>query len=176
MKIENFSNYEIYPNEGKIWSYKSNKFVGNKHPITGYWYCSLYSDNGTLWSAKIHRVVWMCVNGEIPKGMQINHIDEDKDNNSISNLNIMTPKENTNWGTHNERVSKALKGKMINRKDLSKPVGAFKNGKLVMKFASTQEAKRNGYCQGIVSGCCRGVRKSYKGFQWKYIDEIKESA
>ena len=42
MKIDNFSSYEIYPNEGKIWSCKSNRFIGCKNK--GYWLCSLYGD------------------------------------------------------------------------------------------------------------------------------------
>lgn len=163
MKIPNYSNYEIYPQEGKVWSYKSNRFVGRKDK-DGYWQCTLTADDGTVWTTKVHRLVWQCVNGAIPQGMQVNHIDEDKGNNSISNLNLMTCKENSNYGSRNERMSKAK----------SKQVGAFKNGELIMIFSSTKEAGRNGFHQSGISACCRNCfsregNNSYKGFQWRYI-------
>ena len=36
-------------------------------------------------------MVWVFHNGKIPKGMHIHHIDEDRTNNNISNLEIITP-------------------------------------------------------------------------------------
>lgn len=91
MKIKKFSDYEIYPNEGKIFSLKSNKFIGAKNK-KGYWQCSLYADDGIVWQTKVHRVVWIVCNGEIPQGYEVNHIDENKDNNSIDNLELVTHK------------------------------------------------------------------------------------
>lgn len=174
MKLDNFSNYEIYPNEGKIWSYKTNRWIGNKDKKNGYWYCTLYSDDGKRWTTKVHRVIWQAVNGEIKNGLQVNHLDENKDNCSITNLNLMTCKENINFGSANERRAKTLKGKFINRKDLSKQVGMFKDGNLILVFPSTREAQRQGYNQGHISACCRGCfnrqgNNTYKGYQWAYI-------
>lgn len=169
MKIPNYSNYEIYPQEGKVWSYKSNKFIGSKRKKDGYWKCHLYGDDGTIWETNLHRVIWTAVNGEIPQGMQVNHIDENPSNNCISNLNLMTCKENINWGTRNERAREAnTNGKC------SKQVGAFMDEQLIMIFPSTREAQRNGYNQGSVAACCRNCFKregnnSYKGFIWRYI-------
>ncbi len=183
MQIKNYLNYEIFPNEGKIFSYKSNRWIGAKNKKDDYWYCALYDDDGTVWNTKVHRVVWTAVNGEIPKGYEVNHIDENKSNNSISNLNLLTHQENINWGSHNERVSKARKGKkqpniskaLTNRKDQSKSVGAFKDGTLMMVFPSTKEAQRQGYNSGHISACCRNCynrqgNNTYKGFQWQYLN------
>ena len=47
----------------------------------------------------VHRLVWESFNGKIPDGLQVNHIDEIKDDNRLVNLNLMTAKENINWGT-----------------------------------------------------------------------------
>lgn len=134
MKIEGYSNYEVYPEEGKVWSYFSNKFIGDKH-IEGYWKLAMIDDNGKKHHLRLHRVVWEAVNGKIPEGMEINHIDENKSNNSITNLSLVTPKENTNWGTRNERVAKKL----------SKPILLVVDDKVQKFFPSDTEARRQGY-------------------------------
>lgn len=41
----------------------------------------------------LHRAVWKFHNGEIPKGYDIHHVDFDKANNDISNLQMLTRKE-----------------------------------------------------------------------------------
>lgn len=157
-QIPNYSNYLVLPNEGLIYSLKRNRYVGCKLK-DGYWQCTLSANNGE-WKTGVHRVIWIAVNGDIPEGLEVNHIDENKSNNSINNLNLLTRKENINFGTHNERVAKAL----------SKPVGAFKDGKLVMDFSSMAEAQRQGYKSGNICNCCRGIRyKTYKGYEWRYI-------
>lgn len=40
-----------------------------------------------------HCIVWEKHNGKIPLGMQIHHRDEDKTNNNIDNLQLVTPLE-----------------------------------------------------------------------------------
>lgn len=41
-----------------------------------------------------HRVIWECVNGPIPAGLQINHINGVKRDNRIANLEMVTASEN----------------------------------------------------------------------------------
>ena len=41
-----------------------------------------------------HRFVYECFYGEIPEGMQIHHIDHDKHNNALDNLQMVTDEEN----------------------------------------------------------------------------------
>ncbi len=43
----------------------------------------------------VHRLVWVAFNGDIPAGKQINHINGDKTDNRLENLEIATPRENT---------------------------------------------------------------------------------
>jgi len=45
-------------------------------------------------NVRVHRLVWMAYNGLIPEGMQINHINTNKMDNSLVNLELTTPKEN----------------------------------------------------------------------------------
>lgn len=162
--FKDYTKYEVFE-DGKIWSYSQKKWL---KPITnhnGYQIVSLSDNEGKRKTYRLNRLIYEAVSGEpIPEGMQVNHINECKTDNRFENLNLMTPKENCNFGTRNERCSKArINGKM------SKAVGAFKDGKLVMAFPSTQEAHRNGFYSANVSACCRGKLKTYKGFYWKYI-------
>lgn len=85
------------------------QFKGNN----GYMKVTLSKD-GKLKSKDVHRLVYEAFNGEIPENLQVNHIDENKTNNSIENLNLLSPKENTNYGTGIERMKKS-KQKRANR-------------------------------------------------------------
>ena len=107
----------------------------------------------------VHKLVWEAFNGTVPEGMQVNHINEDKTDNRLCNLNLMTPKENSNWGTRTERIAKAM----------SKPVYCYnKDGSLACVFQSCTEAGRNGYRTTSVSACARGKLKTHKGLIWTY--------
>lgn len=162
--FKNYQNYEVY-DDGQIWSYLTKKFLKPATDTSGYQFVKLYNNEGKKKTYKVHRVVYESVTGEpIPEGLQVNHINEIKTDNRFENLNLMTHKENINWGTRTERAAKAR----INGKR-SKAVGAFKDGKLVMTFASTNEAGRNGFEQSAVAACCNGKLPHYKGFVWRYI-------
>ena len=82
----------------------------------------------------------------------------------------VTPKENSNYATRNERISKA----MTNGKLSKRVIQLSLNGELIKEWESTQECGRNGFKQSAVSACCRGELKQYKGFLWMYADDYKE--
>ena len=144
------------------------KLLKPKKTEDGYLFVTL-SKNGVKKTFYINRLVYSTFVEEIPEGMQVNHIDENKENNKVDNLNLMTSKENINWGTHNSRVAAAL----TNHPQRSKAVEAVDKvtGRVVFTFPSTAEAERQGFNSGAVSGCCNGERKSHKGFIWRYIDQ-----
>ena len=164
--FRDYTKYEVY-SDGRIWSYKTNRFLKPWTNKDGYQQVRLYDNNGKPKWYRLNRVIYESVTGSpIPEGYDVNHINEEKtDNRFFENLNLMTRKENVNWGSRNSRARKSL----TNNPKISKAVGAFKNGKLVMTFPSTQEAGRNGFKFSAVARCCRGERKTHKGFEWRYI-------
>ena len=167
-KFRDYDKYEVYEN-GKIWSYRKNKFLKPQKNNKGYQLVGLVDNEGKKKMYLVHRVVWEAVTGApIPKGYEINHISEVKTSNMISNLELLTHKENCNYGTIKERIGKSMKG-IIPKANPPKQVGAFNNGELVMTFNSTSEAGRNGFNIGSVSMCCNGKRKTHKGFEWRYL-------
>lgn len=58
-------------------------------------------DRGTKCES-VHRLVYETLIGEIPKGMVINHKDGNRKNNLISNLEVVTPSENTRHALENK--------------------------------------------------------------------------
>ena len=164
-KFRNYDNYEVFE-DGRIWSYSRKKFLKSKTEKGGYQRVALSDNEGKKKWYFLHRIVYETFSGgPIPNNLQCNHIDEDKKNNSVSNLNLMSPKENINWGTCIERRAKA----QTNNPKRSKAVGAFQNGELVMTFPSVNEAKRQGFNKGAVCACCNGKLKNHKGYTWKYL-------
>ena len=171
-KFRDYDKYEVYE-DGRIYSYWTNKFLKPETKKDGYQRVILTDNEGKRKRYYLHRVVYESVTGEpIPKGFEINHRSEVKTENMISNLELLSHKQNMNYGSRNARASKSK----TNNSKRSKSVGAFQNGELVMKFPSTREAGRQGFDQASVSECCRNCysregNNIYKGFEWKYLKE-----
>lgn len=70
----------------------------------GYSYYHLYSC-GTGKVVRAHRFIWYFFFGEIPKHLVIDHKNSDKTDNRLTNLRLLTPKENQRLG--NAKVTKA---------------------------------------------------------------------
>ena len=60
---------------------------------SGYFYFNLY-ENNFYKCYRVSRFVFECFKGEIPVDKQVDHIDSCKENNSINNLQLLSPKEN----------------------------------------------------------------------------------
>lgn len=54
-----------------------------------------FTVNGETATLLEHRIIWEFVYGEIPDGMEIDHIDKDSTNNSISNLRVCNRIQNS---------------------------------------------------------------------------------
>ena len=177
-------NYEGYQasNLGRIKSLerfkkgKNGSLVSVKEKIlkpqitrNGYYQVMLWKESIGKWYL-VHRLVWEAFNGTIPEGLQVNHISERKSENRLSNLNLMTPKENCNWGSRNERRSK----KQINGKK-SKPVLQFSLEDILIKeYPSAHQVERElGFDRGYICNCCNGKLKTAYGYKWKYKENKK---
>ena len=169
-KFRDYSKYEVYE-DGRIWSYSHKKFLKPSTMKNGYQIVCLSDNEGNRKMYYLHRVVWEAVTGEpIPENLEINHRSEDKTENFFENLELISHRQNINYGSGIKRCHKA----QINDPKRSKAVGAFKDGELVIKFPSTREAGRQGFHQGNVAACCRNCfnregNNVYKGYTWKYL-------
>ena len=84
---------------------------------------------------------------------------------------------NKNYGGGSGRPTEETKRKLSesqkNDKKKSKTViGIHKVTGLIIEYPSTKEAARIiGICNGHISECCRGIRKSAGGYTWMYSEE-----
>lgn len=72
----------------------------------------------------VHRLVWNAYHGEIPDGMQVDHIDGDKHNNALMNLRLLTPSDNT-AAYHSKRAASGKKHHSGPKKRLDKPTAKW---------------------------------------------------
>lgn len=113
-KIVGLSNYQVWLN-GNVISEITGSIMGHVQP-NGYVRMTLTNDEGKPQTFYAHQLVWLAFKGEIPKGMQINHINECKSDNSIWNLELVTPKQNVAYGTANKRRSLTIRTNTVERR------------------------------------------------------------
>lgn len=108
----------------------------------------------------VYRLVYETFVSPIPKGMHINHINENSLDDRLENLNLMTPKENTNWGTAIERRSRHRK----------KPVTQIlPDGTPFFTYFSARDIEKELFIDHrSISCCCKGKYKTAGGFKWEY--------
>ena len=129
---------------------------------SGYLRVDLYKNDGTKQRKTIHRLVCEAFLSNPNNLPEINHKDENKENNAVSNLEWCTPKQNCNYGTRTRRIAK---------KKL-KPVAQFSpNGELLKIWSSSTECSKHGFDSRQISACCHGKHKTHKGYIWEFISK-----
>lgn len=104
-----------------------------------------------------------------PEGLnEINHIDEDKTNNAVPNLEWCNHKYNLNYGSVKQRIGRANR----NGKFWSRRVAQYLNGNLIATYPSASEAERETGidASAIRKVClCKPKFRTAGGFEWREI-------
>ena len=88
---------------GRVWSYKSNKFLKPYKEQDGYLRVSLRTPGERIPKKfKVHRLVAEAFIPNLDNQPQVGHIDDNPLNNSWDNLYWTNPKNNNNYGKHRE--------------------------------------------------------------------------
>ena len=110
---------------------------------------------------RVHRLVAQAFIPNYRNLPEVNHIDGNKQNNNVSNLE---------WTTHSQNMKHS---QCVLGFNVPKSVAQIKNGIEIAVFDSATDAQRKtGINKSSISSCCRNkARITAGGFQWKYINK-----
>lgn len=171
--IQDDKNYIIYSN-GKVWSNKTNQFLKINKNHWGYSIVDL-SINGQTKRKFIHRLVAETFIPNPNNYETVNHIDENKSNNDISNLEWCSQKYNNNYGTRIQRADETI-GIRDNHHSAKKIAMCDKKTHEIIKIFGSISSACDEICNkttaseiGNISQCAKGNRKSAYGYYWQFI-------
>lgn len=122
----------------------------------------LHSGKGKMSCLRIHRMVAETFIPNPDNLPQVNHIDGDKSNNAVSNLEWVTIQENVDHAWRNGLCENIVKAKQ-------KPVVNLDTGE---RYASLADAERRyGNTFGGISHVINGKSKHAHGYRWAYAEE-----
>lgn len=154
------------PNYSSIGYYTKEKILKEFDNKRGYKLVKLYKDN-KKYTKKIHRLVAEAFISNPENKLQVNHIDGNKQNNCVSNLE---------WNTCKENINHAFKNNLINMKKgkenpHSKKINQYDlNDNYIKTWFSITEAQKFFHIRNI-SKVCHNKRKTAGGYKWRFVND-----
>lgn len=156
-------NYIIY-SDGRIYSKCSSIFLTPKIDKAGYANVT-FCDKGKRRYFKVHQLVARMFIPNPNNYDQVNHLDENKLNNDVSNLEWSTPYLNSNYGTRNKRISITLAVPILMLdKETKQPLKRFGGIADAEKWLAKKDGRSN------IIAALKGRRPYAYGFCWKYVE------
>lgn len=111
----------------------------------------------------------------------VHHINGNKTDNRVENLAIISRSEHSRkhcleqWDNRTPEEKKQLIKRLVSAAAIKnrKPVVCIKDGIVVRSFNSITDAESFGFTAQHICQCCKGYRKTHKGYGWKYLPTIK---
>lgn len=154
--IKNYEGLYAITMTGRVWSYKSKKFLKPEKNRDSYMYVGLYKD-GKRKAFKLHRLVAETYIPNPDNKPHVGHIDDNPKNNCWDNLYWTNALNNNNYGSH----LRGCKG--------AKKIICLETGQI---FRTTREAAEEmGLDSSNISKVCNGKRKTCHGFHFEFIKE-----
>lgn len=171
--IEGTNGKYMVSNLGRVKNTKRGNFLKPRPKSDGYVGVHYYVNNKEC-NKTIHRLVaehFLPIPKELEhlKGtqhLQVNHINEDKTDNRVENIEWCSAKYNSNYGT---RIKRRIE-------KVNKPVLQFtKDGDFLAKYESAKDAsiKLRGCESGRICDCLKGRTDLTYGYRWGYADDYE---
>ena len=151
--IKNYEGLYAVTEDGKVWSYRKNRFLKPVLYNNGYLYVSFKRKRYA-----VHRLVAGAYLDNPNNYPEVNHKDENKLNNSLSNLEWCSHDYNTNYGTRTERIAKK-QGKQVLCVELNRMFSSFSDAARAIGLKSHVS----------IVNCLRGRAKTAGGYHWEAI-------
>ena len=171
--IPNYENLYQVSNQGNVKSVCFSKMLKSSPNNCGYYKVELYKDKKPK-VFYVHRLVAISFIPNPENKKQINHIDGNKANNNVSNLEWCTASENQIHAiNHNLRERSPMIGRKGCMHPTSKKILQYdKSGNFIREWDCVSDAAKS---LNISTGCisnnlCKRT-KSSKGYIWKYAGE-----
>lgn len=146
---------------GKVHKYPRRQLTAVKEPRTGYMRVGVRID-GTLRNLSVHRAVALAFLGAPAPDQVVNHINENRADNRLENLE---------WTTQKGNIHHSLALHPEYTRNAAKPVAQIKDGEIIKIYQSARAACRELGLKGssAINMAARGVTKTSHGFNWRYV-------
>lgn len=149
--IDGFENQYAVSSKGRVKNLKTNRILGGRYDGAGYKAVILNGKN-----YNVHRLVALAFLDNPNKLPQVNHIDEDKLNNDVKNLEWVSIEDNIRHSIHNQSC---------------KVEQLTKDGNLIRVWDSIHQINRElGYARQAITKVCKGRQQYSYGYVWRYVN------
>lgn len=162
--IDGYNGEYQVSNYGNVKSFKrGERILKPRKNHKGYCFVTLSKD-GLNKNINVHRLVAMAFIPNPNNLPQINHINENKRNNRVENLEWCDARYNNNYGTGNERRGNKRCKPIVQYDADNIIIGIWKSAKAV-----AQQKKLH---KGNIAACAKGKRNNVGGYVWRYANII----
>lgn len=154
--IKNYEGLYAITEDGKVWSYRSKKYLTPKITKDGYLQVKLCI-KGEQKYKYIHRLVAEAYLENPDNLPEINHKDENQQNNTLTNIEWCDRTYNNNYGSHNKNVSNSM----------SKAVKCVETG--IIYKNGVEAGKAHGLSPMQIYDVLRGKCKTAGKYHWERV-------